>query len=483
MDVQLLQFEWQKIVAALLILIIGWIIAKLVKSIVKKAINKSAYLSEKIKGFTGEKEVDSGEIVSKIVYYILMLFVLVGVFQALGLAVVSQPITGILNSIFVFLPQIFGALILVAIAWVIAVIAKKVIITLFNKTKLDEKLGEKTDVETDKMSVGENVGTVVYWFIFLLFLPAILSALSLGNVLSPLQGMLDKFLGYIPNLVGAAITIVIGVLVAKLVKKIVTSILKSLNVDKVGNKTGLTAETSKDSLSEIIGKIVFVFILIPVIISGLNILGLESIAKPATDMLTTIMNYVPILISALFIIGFAYFVGKIVGELVTSILHKLSFNRVLGLIGMKDNEKIDLSLIIGKIVKVSIIFFAVLEASNIMGFSMLAGLTEQFIVLAGNVFLGIAIIGVGLYLASLASKFVIDTGSKNSKILAFVAKISIIVLSVTMGLTQMGLATSIIETAFTLILGALAVASAIAFGIGGKDMAAKKLEELDKKKE
>jgi len=481
MDIQLLDFAWENVIAALLILIIGWIIAKIIKSVVKKAINKNAYLKTKISTLLSDQEVDSGEIVSKVVYYILMLFVLVGVFQALGLEVVSEPLTAILNSIFVFLPQVFAALILLAIAWVLAVIAKRVIIAVFAKTKLDEKLGSKVDVDTASMSIGESIGTAVYWFIFILFLPAILSSLSLGNILSPIQVMLDKLFGYIPNLLGAAVTIVIGVFIARLVKKIVVGLLKSINIDRFGNKSGLTVETTNTSLSEIIGKVVYVLILIPVIISGLNILGLESIADPSIQMLNTIFNYVPILVSALFIIGFAYFIGKLVGELVTSILAKFDVNRILGLIGLKDNVKIDLADAIGKLVKLAIIFFAVLEAANIMGFSMFAGLTEQFILLAGNVILGLIIIAIGLYFANVASNFVTNTGNKNAKTLALVTKVSIIVLSATMGLTQMGLATAIIETAFTLILGAIAIALAIAFGIGGKDMAAKKLAELDEK--
>ena len=61
-----------------------------------------------------------------------------------------------------------------------------------------------------------------------------------------------------------------------------------------------------------------------------------------------------------------------------------------------------------------------------------------------------------------------------------IAKIAILIFVGAMGLRQMGIANEIINMAFGFTLGAIAVALAIAFGIGGRDMAAKKLEEFDK---
>lgn len=225
---------------------------------------------------------------------------------------------------------------------------------------------------------------------------------------------------------------------------------------------------------------VYFIILIPIIISGLNILGLESIAMPATSMLQRIFEFIPSILSAFIIVAFAYFIGKIVGELITGILTKIGFNRVLGLIGIK-NEKINLSELVGKLVMVAIVLFSALEAADVLGFSKVSGLVELFVLLAGNIIIGLIIIGLGFYVANLISGIIENSESKNSSTLALIAKIAILMLAISMGLAQMGLASNIIAYAFIFFVGAIAIAFAVAFGIGGRDLAARKLDEIDKK--
>ena len=226
--------------------------------------------------------------------------------------------------------------------------------------------------------------------------------------------------------------------------------------------------------------IVYVLILIPVVISGLNILGIQSIAKPATDMLSIIFNFIPSLFSAFIILAFAYFIGKLVSDLVISILAKFNINRVLPLIGVK-NAKINLPQIVGKLILIAIVLFAALESADVIGFSKLSALIQQFIIFATNILIGAVIIGFGLYIADLVAGVVRKSEMKNADVLALICKAGLLVLAVTMGLSQMGLATTIINYAFVLIVGAVAVAFAVAFGIGGRDLAAKKLDEMNEK--
>src|SRR5205085_5631564 len=81
--------------------------------------------------------------------------------------------------------------------------------------------------------------------------------------------------------------------------------------------------------------------------------------------------------------------------------------------------------------------------------------------------------GVGLYIANLVANAIWASAGKNAGLLALAARISILVLAGAMALRQMGLAPEIIQTAFTLLLGAVAVAVALAFGLGSRDVAAR----------
>jgi uncharacterized membrane protein YedE/YeeE len=87
------------------------------------------------------------------------------------------------------------------------------------------------------------------------------------------------------------------------------------------------------------------------------------------------------------------------------------------------------------------------------------------------------IFALGLYLAMLAVRTIQASGVAQASLLALAARLTILVLAGAMALRQMGFANEIINLAFGLLLGAVAVAVAIAFGIGGRDIAARELEE------
>ena len=91
--------------------------------------------------------------------------------------------------------------------------------------------------------------------------------------------------------------------------------------------------------------------------------------------------------------------------------------------------------------------------------------------------MGLVIFGVGLFLANVAEKAVRTSTTRQAGLLAVATRVSIIVLASAMGLRQMGLANEIITLAFGLLLGAIAVASALAFGLGARDVAGRTVED------
>ena len=90
--------------------------------------------------------------------------------------------------------------------------------------------------------------------------------------------------------------------------------------------------------------------------------------------------------------------------------------------------------------------------------------------------LGLIIFGIGLYLGNLAAAAVQASATAQAPVLALVTRVSIIVLAAAMALRQMGLANEIVTLAFGLLLGAIAVAAALAVGLGGRDVASRAIE-------
>ena len=129
-----------------------------------------------------------------------------------------------------------------------------------------------------------------------------------------------------------------------------------------------------------------------------------------------------------------------------------------------------------QLLRVVILLFAVIEASSLMGFDALADLLTRFTVFTGNVILALIVFGVGLYLAQVVAQAVQTSNAPQAPYLAMASRVSIIVLAGAIGLERMGLAGDIIRLAFGIILGAIAVAAAMAFGFGGRDLAGKKLQ-------
>ena len=131
---------------------------------------------------------------------------------------------------------------------------------------------------------------------------------------------------------------------------------------------------------------------------------------------------------------------------------------------------------------VTIMLFAIFEASSLLGFQALSEVLKELTVLGGHIILGLIIFALGLYLANLASKTIQSSKSDQADLLSTVARVAIILLAGSIALRYTGLANEIINLAFGLVLGALALALAIAFGVGGRDIAARKLEEWVKTK-
>jgi hypothetical protein len=211
-----------------------------------------------------------------------------------------------------------------------------------------------------------------------------------------------------------------------------------------------------------------------VLIAALNSLQLEAITGPASDMLNTILAALPLLFGAALVLLVAYLVGRVVSGLVANLLGGIGFNSVLVRIGLgkepAEGERTP-SEIVGYLVLVGIMLFATIEAVRLLGFEVLAALVAEFMVFAGHVLLGLIIFGLGLFLANLAARTVEASGTTQARLLALAARVSITVLAAAIALRQMGLANEIITLAFGLLLGAVAVAAAIAFGIGSREMA------------
>ena len=493
------------LIKAVLILLVGWIVAVIARGFIKALLGKTELDNKVASWFAGEGRGDNIPVeswVSTIVYWIILLFAVVAFLQALQLEVVSAPLTALLEQITAFIPQIGAAALLLGIAWLLATVVKAIVVRLLCAVNVDERLND-TGATGDEFSLSQTMGNVLYWFIFLLFLPAILSTLQLEGTLTPVQSMVGDILSAIPNIFKAGLIFAIGWFIATFVRRVVSNLLGATGVNQLGERFGLSSSVGGQSLSQILGTIVYALVLIPVAISALQALQIEAISTPAIAMLNQVMNFLPKIFSAGIILAFFFFLGKFVSELVTNILSSIGFDNISEWLGLpflatptadaeaarpETGQETVLqkspqlatqtpSELLGVVVLIAITFIGVLTAVDILQIDALTRVVGLIMTVASRVFFGLVVLAIGLFFANLTFKLVTSSGGGSANTLGQIARISIIALVSAMALQVIGIAPNIVNLAFGLLLGAIAGAILLAFGLGGRDVAAEQLRE------
>jgi len=466
--------------AALAFLVGGWLLALIAAAVVRAGLRRTTLdgrLSQAISGGEGAQRINVEKWLARLVFYVILLFGVVGFLDRLNLQAVSTPLQSLLNQVTAFVPSLLGALAILLIAWVVASVLKFLIIQIATRTKLDDRLSKQADLEDgDQISLSSSLANAAYWLIFLLFLPAVLSQLGLQGLVAPVQNMVNSLLQAVPNLFAAGLTLLIGWFIARIVRQVITNLLQAAGADQAGERVGLRGE---QSLSKLIGTIVYALILIPAIVSALGQLQIDAISGPATVMLTTALNSVPGIFGAFLILALAYLVARLVSGLVVSVLKGLGFDSLPEKLGMRSQAmegQRTPSELVGFLVVVALMLFAATEAANMVGFGLLADMVANFTTFGGQVLLALVIFAIGVYLANVARGVVLSAGGQQAAFTGNLTRVAIIVFTGALALRQMGIADEIVNLAFGILLGAIGISAALAFGLGSRDLAGREVE-------
>ncbi len=469
------------LLAALVILIIGYVVARLVAGLLRRLLQRLRLNDRVAARFSrdfGLPEVNLESLVATIVFWVLLIFVFVAVVERLNLVIVAQAIEPLLTSITgEFLPGLVSALLLLLLAWVLAVIFKAIVIRLCAMAKLDERMTRHGALhEGEQVSISESLGVTVFWLVILLFIPAILDALGVTAVSQPFQQATAAFFAYLPNLVSATILFVVGWLLARVLRQLVTNLLAAIRVvDDLGERVGLRGE---QSLSRLLGTITYAIVMIIILIAALDALNIAAISVPAIAMLTTVLNAIPSFIGAVLVLVIAYFIARLVTGLVVDILTGIGFDRWPASLGINYTGTRTPSKLVGYLVLVGIMLVAAVAAADLLNSPALSLILTTMVDFFFRVVLALVIIAFGLYFANLAQSLVTSAGGANGRIWGLAARAAILILAIAMALRQLGVADDIVNLAFGLILGAIALAAALAFGLGGRDVAGRELNRL-----
>ena len=460
------------IIGAILIFIIGWLVALGVAALVRNVLAK-INVNQRMNSTTG-KTYDIEGIISKIVFWFIFVIAISGALTQLNLNAISAPFANMVNQVLAFIPNLIGAIAVGVLGWVIATVARTAINAALSKTTMDERLSAQAGVKP----MSSTIADMVYWFILLVVLTMVLGQLELDGLFAPLTNMVDKIFSFIPNILIAGVVFVVGYIIAKVVRGIVTNLVSTFNVQELASKAGLS---EKNSLPNIAGSLAFLVVIIPTIIAALNALKIEVIARPATNMLNKIMEALPNIFMAAAILIVTYYVVRMVANIIKGLIENTEINQLPAKVGLQEtmgNKKI--SDLVGYAIVFFAMLFAAIAAADLLGFEPISGIITMFIAFGANIILGAIILFIGFWLANIIAG-VVERSEKGSQFLANIVRVLIMGLVLAMGLKAMGIADSIVNLAFGLTLGAVAVAFALSFGLGGQEAAARFLRKMQDK--
>lgn len=454
---------------ALAILVLGWFAAVAARAATRKLLGLGR-LNGRIAESTGQP-VDLEGPVALGMFWVVLLVAAVAAFNVLDLQVLSQPFAALIDKLIGYLPSLIAGTVLAVLAWFIATVMRKLAAKALAATTIDDRLASSAGMEP----MSQNLANVLFWLVILLFLPAVLSAYQVHGLLEPVEAMMAKALAMVPNIFAAGLIALVGWLVARVLRGLVTNLLGAAGLDRLAHSAGVA---EKVSLSRLIGTLVFIFVFVPSLVAALDALALKAIAGPATDMLNQVLAAVPNLLAAAAILAITYYVARFAADLLDRLLAGIGFNALPERLGLAHafDERLTPSRLAARVALFFAMLFATVEAANRLGFEQVRDVVTLFIQFGADVLLGGVILVVGFWLANLAYEAIDRASGAQTTGLARVARVAILGLVIAMGLRAMGIADDIVNLAFGLTLGAVAVAVAVSFGLGGREAAGRQME-------
>jgi len=375
-----------------------------------------------------------------------------------------------LSNVGGFLPGVLGSLLILIVGWIVASLVSSLFGRLVTKTGLQDRA--KLDIKS--INLARTVKKLTYYILMTIVLLVVLETMGVKDVLDPLKAMLNKFLAFIPNIVAAGVIGFAGYVIASIASELIG--VASAALQGVSEKMGF----GDFDFTKLVKQLVFLIVFIPILVAAIDALNIEAISGPAKMMLGELMGAIPNIIAAVLIMGIFYIGGKYVSQILGQLLNNLGVNDIPKKLKMNNlMGKQTLSHVVATLVFFFIVFTGLITAVEKLEFVKLSGILRDIFEIVGQIAFGLFILAIGNFIATVAHDTL--TRSNSDSFIATLARFAILGLFLAISLRTMGIANDIVNLAFGLTLGAVAVAFALAFGLGGREAAGKQMEYFLKK--
>ena len=263
-----------KLIAAIAVAFVGWILANLIKVGIKKLLDRTT-LDEKLSAEVGVTTVSQS--IGDIIYWLVLLLFLPIVLSILGLNGLLFPVQNMVNEVISYLPNIFIAGVIIFVGYILAKIVRGILEGLMNSLKIQE-CTEKLGVFKNS-NISKLIGSFVFAIILITSFIIAFEALGIQAISQPATAMLQEIMNAVPHIIAATLILIIAYVIAKFVAKLVTDLVAGTGIDALPEKIGIQRFLGESKVSNVLGHLIIFFTMLFAISEAANRLGLTQISE------------------------------------------------------------------------------------------------------------------------------------------------------------------------------------------------------------
>jgi hypothetical protein len=301
------------------------------------------------------------------------------------------------NSLGAHLPTILGAIGILVIGYVLALVARAAVRKLLSMARLNAFVGTSTG---KPMDVEGGIALGAFWIVLLATLLAVFNSLDLEQLSGPLAEMMTQIMTYLPHLLAGVLLLLVAWLAASLVKAVANRALKATQWDeKLVEHAGMTHP------GENVGNVLFWLVILLFLPAILGVLQLEGMLYPVRNMVDQSLAMLPNIFAAGIIAFAGWLIAKILRGLVVNLLAAIGADRLGESAGLKD--RLELSKLVGTLVFILVFVPALIAALDTLQITAISGpatgMLAMMMAALPNIFAAVLILFVTWYVARFAA--------------------------------------------------------------------------------
>lgn len=287
-----------------------------------------------------------------------------------------------------------------------------------------------------------------------------------------MKGYLDMIIPGIVNVVLALLLLLAAFIVAGIVRRLVSSLLNKILPERIVDRN----PEFYQSMVMFTARISYIVVFLLFVPGIFTLMGVESAAAPIIKMLEDIVGFIPKIIVAVLIVYIGVMLSKLCGEIVGHLIKRSGLDESIGRVLPGERKLFSIAGFLAALVEILIIIFFTVQGFNVLNLEVFDKIGTAIIGFIPSILAASIIFILCFCLDSFVSAALVKG---EHLVMAMFVKIFIYVIGIFMILSQLGIAAAIVNSAFVIIISAVAVAFAIAFGIGGREFAAKILAQIE----